>query len=106
MALNVMLVFFYQFNAGKLRRLEKYYLAFSYGLPFIPCMVYLAVERATGQRIYGDATVGDQLHIISTCLILFAALVLDRLSGRVAAHRLVLCSGLVRNALWSARSLC
>jgi hypothetical protein len=58
MALNVMLVFFYQFNSGKLRRLEKYYLAFSYGLPFIPSLIYLVVEHVTGQTIYGGATVG------------------------------------------------
>ncbi|KAF2654568.1 family A G protein-coupled receptor-like protein [Lophiostoma macrostomum CBS 122681] len=57
MALNVMLVFFYQFNSGKLRRLEKYYLAFSYGLPFTPALIYVVVEQTTGQRIYGGATI-------------------------------------------------
>jgi hypothetical protein len=57
MALNVMLVFFRQYNSAKLRDLEKWYLGFAYGLPFCTAFIYIVVEKSTGQRIYGPATV-------------------------------------------------
>lgn len=58
MALNVMLVFFYQYNSRQLRRLEKWYLLFAYGVPFVPAFAYNVAEKATGKRLLGGATVG------------------------------------------------
>lgn len=66
MALNVMLVFFRQYNSSKLRKLEKWYLLFSYGIPFLIAFTYIVVEKATGQRIYGPATVGNPAPISVT----------------------------------------
>jgi carboxypeptidase C (cathepsin A) len=57
MALNVMLVFFYQFNSHRLRKLEKYYLAFSYGTPFVPAMAYVIIDHHGRQQVLGGATV-------------------------------------------------
>lgn len=57
MALNVMLVFFRQYNSRQLRHLEKWYMLFAYGVPFIPALVYIIIEKATHRRIYGPATV-------------------------------------------------
>jgi hypothetical protein len=57
MALNVMLVFFRQYNSTKLRKLEKWYLLFAYGVPFVTAFIYIVVEKTTRQRIYGPATV-------------------------------------------------
>ncbi|KAF2747632.1 hypothetical protein M011DRAFT_494364 [Sporormia fimetaria CBS 119925] len=57
MALNVMLVFFHSYNSRSLRQLEKWYLLFSYGVPFIPALIYIIVEKATAKRIYGPATI-------------------------------------------------
>jgi hypothetical protein len=66
MALNVMLVFFHQYNSPKLRKLEKWYLLFSYGVPFITAFTYIVVEKATGQRIYGPATVSGFARICAS----------------------------------------
>jgi hypothetical protein len=59
MALNVMLVFFYQYNSRQLRRLEKWYLLFAYGVPFIPAFAYNVAEKANGKRLLGGATVSS-----------------------------------------------
>lgn len=57
MALNVMLVFFHRYDSRRLRRLEKWYLSFAYGIPLVPALIYLIVEKARQERIYGPATV-------------------------------------------------
>lgn len=63
MALNVMLVFFHQYDSRRLRELEKWYLIFGYGIPFVPAVIYLIVERTTQQRIYGPATVSHDTSV-------------------------------------------
>ncbi|KAF2276008.1 family A G protein-coupled receptor-like protein [Westerdykella ornata] len=62
MAANVMLVFFYRYNSLKLRRLEKWYLCFSYGAPFSIVVLYLIVEKATQKPIFGPATMWCWIH--------------------------------------------
>lgn len=57
MALNVMMVFKSTCDIGRLRRLEKWYLLFSYGVPFIPCLTYIFLDRVGNRRILGGATV-------------------------------------------------
>jgi hypothetical protein len=55
MATNVFLVFFYGYDAQQLRHLEKWYFAFSYGIPGIPALAYVILGR-TGHQIMGSAT--------------------------------------------------
>ena len=55
MAANVFLVFFNGYDAQKLRHLEKWYFAFSYGIPALPVLVYVILGR-TGHTIIGSAT--------------------------------------------------
>ncbi|EUC47845.1 hypothetical protein COCMIDRAFT_34586 [Bipolaris oryzae ATCC 44560] len=55
MATNVFLVFFYGYDAQQLRHLEKWYFAFSYGVPCIPVIAYVVLSR-TGHPIIGSAT--------------------------------------------------
>ncbi|KAF1945071.1 G protein coupled receptor family protein [Clathrospora elynae] len=55
MAMNVFLVFFYGYDAQQIRHLEKFYFAFSYGIPGIPALTYLILDH-TGHRIMGSAT--------------------------------------------------
>ncbi|KAF2000274.1 hypothetical protein P154DRAFT_205233 [Amniculicola lignicola CBS 123094] len=58
MALNVMLVFFRNYNSVQLRLLEKWYLLFAYGLPFIPAFAYLMNDVLGNRiRILGPATI-------------------------------------------------
>lgn len=57
MALNVMLVFNSTCDIRRLRRLEKWYLLFSYGVPFVPCLAYIFLDRVGKRRILGGATV-------------------------------------------------
>ncbi|KAL2353604.1 hypothetical protein BJ546DRAFT_845762 [Cryomyces antarcticus] len=57
MAVNVWLTFFKHYNATKLRRLEKWYCLFCYGLPLVPALVYLIVDKAAKTNIYGPATI-------------------------------------------------
>ena len=56
MALNVLLTFYYKFDADQLRRLEKYYFLCCYGLPFIPALAYLFVTTKEKGHMYGNAT--------------------------------------------------
>lgn len=62
MACNVYLTFFHKFNASQLRALEWKYFVVSYGLPFIPSVVYLCINNSARGKIYGPATVskGDR----------------------------------------------
>ncbi|EMD90018.1 hypothetical protein COCC4DRAFT_125199 [Bipolaris maydis ATCC 48331] len=55
MATNVFLVFFYGYDAQQLRHLEKWYFAFSYGIPCIPVIAYVVLSR-TGHPVIGSAT--------------------------------------------------
>lgn len=55
-ALNVMLVFFYRYNAEQLRRLNPIYWLICYGIPAIPA-VFSLIFRKNGKQMYGDATV-------------------------------------------------
>ncbi|KAF2192684.1 hypothetical protein K469DRAFT_553210 [Zopfia rhizophila CBS 207.26] len=57
MALNVMFVFFWNYSSQQLRHLEPWYLLFSYGVPFIPAIVYLMIDRVGKRRILGPATI-------------------------------------------------
>ncbi|KAH8769311.1 G-protein-like protein coupled receptor [Hyaloscypha finlandica] len=54
-ALNVMLVFFYRYNAEQLRRLNPIYWLICYGIPAIPA-VFSLIFRKNGKQMYGDAT--------------------------------------------------
>jgi hypothetical protein len=55
MAMNVLLVFFYGYDAQQLRHLEKWYLIFGYGLPGIPALTYVILDH-NGSHIIGAAT--------------------------------------------------
>ncbi|KAF2105481.1 hypothetical protein BDV96DRAFT_509281 [Lophiotrema nucula] len=57
MALNVMLVFFWNYGADELPHLEKWYALFSYGLPSIPAIIYIFMDHLGNQRIIGAATI-------------------------------------------------
>lgn len=57
MALNVYLTFFHRYSGEQLIALEPYYLAFNYGVPFIPAMVFVFAKTEERGRIFGDATV-------------------------------------------------
>ena len=57
MALNVMLVFFRNYDSDQLHHLEKWYIVFSYGVPFIPCLSFIIIDHYGKQRIIGPATV-------------------------------------------------
>ncbi|KAF2025639.1 hypothetical protein EK21DRAFT_103825 [Setomelanomma holmii] len=56
MATNVFLVFWYGYDAQQLRRLEKWYLLFAYGIPMVPAMVYVILDHHSQTRIIGSAT--------------------------------------------------
>ncbi|TVY26362.1 Cyclic AMP receptor-like protein A [Lachnellula hyalina] len=56
MACNVYLTFYHHFGAYQLRRLEKWYFLFCYGIPLIPAAVYLVVRTEENGRMYGNAT--------------------------------------------------
>lgn len=56
MALNVILTFYFHFDAEGLRRLEKYYFMSCYGLPFIPAIVFVFIQTPEKGRMYGNAT--------------------------------------------------
>ncbi|RMZ72235.1 camp receptor [Pyrenophora seminiperda CCB06] len=55
MATNVLLVFFYGYDAQQIRHLEKWYFAFSYGVPAVPAITYVILNN-TRHRIIGSAT--------------------------------------------------
>ncbi|KAF4541843.1 G-protein coupled receptor [Lasiodiplodia theobromae] len=56
MALNVYLTFFKNYNAIDLRNLELRYFIASYGICFIPALIYLALDQSSLKMgIYGDA---------------------------------------------------
>jgi hypothetical protein len=57
MAMNVYLTFFKGSDAGDLRRLEKWYILFCYGTPLVPALIFLIIDAAASQNIYGNATV-------------------------------------------------
>ena len=59
MALNVMLVFFRGYNSQQLRRLEKWYLFFSYGAPGCIAISYIIMNHtgSTKSRVIGPATI-------------------------------------------------
>lgn len=57
MALNVYLTFFKNYTASNLRNLEKWYLLFCYGVPFVPALVYLLLDAGGKYGIYGPATI-------------------------------------------------
>jgi hypothetical protein len=59
MALNVWLVFIQGYDGRRLRRLEKWYILFAYGLPSIPAIAYLIHDHLRMEpHIYGPAIVG------------------------------------------------
>ncbi|KAF7564742.1 G protein coupled receptor family protein [Pyrenophora tritici-repentis] len=55
MSTNVFLVFFYGYDAQQIRHLEKWYFAFSYGIPALPAILYVILEN-TGHPVIGSAT--------------------------------------------------
>ncbi|EOA81274.1 uncharacterized protein SETTUDRAFT_157224 [Exserohilum turcica Et28A] len=55
MAVNVLLVFFYGYDARQLRGLEKWYFVFSYGVPAVPVVIYVSLDHV-GRPIIGSAT--------------------------------------------------
>lgn len=89
MALNVMLVFFHGYNSRQLRRLEKWYLLFSYGLPGTSALVYVILDHTGPKQIIGAATVRVPGHrsCKDTNVI---DLVLGLVRGRMVAHCLLL----------------
>lgn len=56
MAINVLLVFFFGYDSGQLRRKERWYAAFAYGVPGIPSITYIVLDHA-GHSVIGTATV-------------------------------------------------
>ena len=64
MACNVYLSFFRQYDAAQLRGLEWRYLGACYGIPFIPAFVFLFIDTGRKGKVYGDAVVSSQQHLI------------------------------------------
>ncbi|KAH8651899.1 hypothetical protein BGZ60DRAFT_473601 [Tricladium varicosporioides] len=56
MAINVYLVFFRRYDAGRLKKLYWYYGIICYGLPFIPAMFCLFYKTPLKGKMYGNAT--------------------------------------------------
>ncbi|KAF2856948.1 hypothetical protein T440DRAFT_512933 [Plenodomus tracheiphilus IPT5] len=56
MATNVLLVFFFGYNSHQLHKLEKWYFVFAYGVPGIPAITYVILDR-TGRSVIGSATI-------------------------------------------------
>ncbi|KAH8802649.1 G-protein-like protein coupled receptor [Xylogone sp. PMI_703] len=56
MSINVYLVFFWRFDASRLKKMYWIYGLACYGLPFIPAMVCLLLKTKEKGRIYGNAT--------------------------------------------------
>ncbi len=56
MATNVMLTFYYHHDAEDLRRLEKYYFCFCYGVPLIPALAFIFIQTESKGHMYGNAT--------------------------------------------------
>ncbi|XPS71453.1 hypothetical protein M3J09_003640 [Ascochyta lentis] len=65
MALNVWLVFRRAHNGRDLRRLEKWYGVFAYGVPAIAAVGYLVHDLNSRQQVMGPAIVG--LFFFSSC---------------------------------------
>ena len=61
MVLNVYLTIFGRYSYLDLRRLEWRYFVFCYGLPFIPAVVFLIISSVGKVRIYGRATVREDV---------------------------------------------
>ncbi len=57
MACNVYLTFFHKYTANQLRALEWKYIAFCYGVPLIPAVVYEGIQTKARGKVYGSATV-------------------------------------------------
>ncbi|KAI9041694.1 uncharacterized protein KD926_006592 [Aspergillus affinis] len=57
MACNVYLTFFRRYDSDQLRRLEWKYLAFCYGLPFIPAFAYVFIQTEARGKVYGSALI-------------------------------------------------
>jgi hypothetical protein len=94
MAINVFLVFWFGYNAQRLRYLEKWYLLFAYGLPAIPPIIYIILDHHSRTRVMGSATVRLMCHIKLAHTNL-SALVLGRERYRLDAYRLLLWACLV-----------
>jgi hypothetical protein len=103
MAINVFLVFWYGYNAQRLRYLEKWYLLFAYGLPAIPPIIYVVLDHHSKTRIMGSATVclTCQIKFASTD---FAALVLGRERCRLDAYCFLLWACLVSISCYTTDS--
>ncbi|KAF2709525.1 hypothetical protein K504DRAFT_276447 [Pleomassaria siparia CBS 279.74] len=93
MALNVMLVFFYNYGASQLRRLETWYMLFSYGVPAVPASVYIIIDHYGSFRVMGSATiwcwVGPQVEwmriaffYMPVWVILSATIIIYTITGR------------------------
>lgn len=62
MALNVYLTFFKNYDSTMIRALEKWYCLFCYGVPLLPALIFLIVDKATqATNIYGPATVSARI---------------------------------------------
>ncbi|KAJ4414235.1 hypothetical protein N0V85_003230 [Neurospora sp. IMI 360204] len=56
MAINVYLIFERQYDAQKLRAMEKFYFLGCYGLTFIIALAYIFIQTPKKGKMYGDAT--------------------------------------------------
>lgn len=57
MAINVYLVFFKDYTVEKLKSLDVLYLLLSYGLSFVPALVFIFISTPSRGRMYGDALI-------------------------------------------------
>lgn len=57
MAINVFLVFFFRYDAERLKKLYWVYGAVCYGVPLIPAMFFLFYRTKGNTKVYGNATV-------------------------------------------------
>ena len=53
MAINVYLTIFHKYTSGRLKKLEKFYLLFCYGVTFIIAIVCLFISTPARGKIYG-----------------------------------------------------
>ncbi|KAJ5761785.1 uncharacterized protein N7511_005167, partial [Penicillium nucicola] len=57
MAVNIYLTFYRRYSAEDLKKLEKWYFAFCYGLPLILAIVLSVIKTAERGRVYGPALI-------------------------------------------------
>jgi hypothetical protein len=73
-ALNVWRIFISRCDDQELRRLEKWYILFAYGIPAVTSITYLIHDHVSEQHIMGPAIVGFLFSNLETAQVLTSQL--------------------------------